>query len=698
MSRNDDDKKLRVARRATQIRQRKMKSVLIIEVQMKQYRLPFYERLYERLRTEDIQLKVAYSDPAGQELQKRDNSDLPLEYGLKVKSSSLLKKRILYQPLLHEISSADLVISDHAYKLALTPYLLLLSRLRLKRVAFWGHGENRQGNASPLLEQCRKWTLDWVTWWFAYTTVTAEYLQHEGVPKSKITTVQNSVDTRRIQEYVQSLDVNAKALIRARLEIPAVAPVGIFVGRLQKVKSVPLLLEASRAIRKSVNEFHLIIVGGGPEEEEIRESAREQPWVHFLGPKFEDEKSELLAIADVFLLPGAVGLAILDAFAAGLPLVTTQLLLHGPEIEYLEEGRNGVITPHDPSRFAEAVARLFTHPAELRALREGAGSSAKKYSIENMVENFSRGIVQCLSNPKRQLVLPSGTEKKVSHVGLQQENQQETWSWRTRASGKKPDARLTSQLPAWMPISQAKRRSLMTTSWDDGHPLDFRVAELLEKYGLAGTFYVPRTSQRAVMHPQKVRELGHTFEIGAHTLEHVRIDRLADEEASEQLSGSRRWVEEITGKSCEVFCFPGGKFKTRQLSLVRKSGFRAARTVELLSIAEPRCVSGLWMIPTTVQAFPHGPLIYAMNTAKRPSASHILSLSAALDSKDWVTIAKELLARTVQSGGVFHLWGHSWEIEEEGQWDNLDLLLKTMSEWRQEFLTVTNSELCEHAA
>jgi len=87
-----------------------------------------------------------------------------------------------------------------------------------------------------------------------------------------------------------------------------------------------------------------------------------------------------------------------------------------------------------------------------------------------------------------------------------------------------------------------------------------------------------------------------------------------------------------------------------------------------------------------------------MNTAKRPSASHILSLSAALDSKDWVTIAKELLARTVQSGGVFHLWGHSWEIEEEGQWDNLDLLLKTMSEWRQEFLSVTNSELCEHAA
>lgn len=377
-----------------------MKSVLIIEEQMKQYRLPFYEQLYEKLRVEGIQLRVAYSDPVGGELQKCDNCRLPPQYGLNVKGLWLLKRRILFQPLLREISSADLVITDHAYKLALTHYLLLLSRLGLKRVAFWGHGENRQGSASGLLEQWKKRSLNWVTWWFAYTVGAAEYLHRQGVPKSKITAVQNSVDTRGIQDCVESLDAESRTKLRAAMGIPAAAAVGIYMGALQKAKSLPFLLHASRNIRKKTKEFHLIVAGGGPEEEVITRNAREQSWVHFLGPKFGAEKSELLAIADVFLLPGAVGLAILDAFAAGLPLVTTELPTHGPEIEYLEEGRNGVMTPHDPERYARAVAHLFTHPAELGALRDGARRSAEKYSIENMIENFRSGITRCLSQPQ----------------------------------------------------------------------------------------------------------------------------------------------------------------------------------------------------------------------------------------------------------------------------------------------------------
>jgi hypothetical protein len=49
-------------------------------------------------------------------------------------------------------------------------------------------------------------------------------------------------------------------------------------------------------------------------------------------------------------------------------------------------------------------------------------------------------------------------------------------------------------------------------------------------------------------------------------------------------------------------------------------------------------------------------------------------------------------------GGVFHLWGHSWEIEEKGQWENLEAVLKTMSSWREKWQGVTNSELCQYAA
>jgi L-malate glycosyltransferase len=251
-----------------------------------------------------------------------------------------------------------------------------------------------------LRERYGKRTLHWVTWWFAYTAGAAEYLRRQGVPESKITAVQNSVDTRQIRECLQSFDANARAALRGALGIPAAAPVGIFVGTLQKIKSLSFLLEACRRIREEVKDFHLVVAGGGPEEEQIQQDARTNAWVHFTGPKFGVEKARLLGIADVFLLPGAVGLAILDAFAAGLPLLTTSVPIHGPEMEYFEQHGNGVMTAHELEAYANAAIRLFLHPQELHVLQEGARSSGRKYSIEAMTENFRTGIALCLAGPQ----------------------------------------------------------------------------------------------------------------------------------------------------------------------------------------------------------------------------------------------------------------------------------------------------------
>ena len=379
-----------------------MKRALIIEAQIKRYRKPFYERLHAALAREAIQLRVVYSSPSASEAAKHDNCELPREYGVKIKAWWLANKRLIFQPAFREIASADLVVMDQANKFVVNHFLFPLSLFKLKRIAYWGLGENLQSDRSRFSEWYKQRALHWVDWWFAYTEGTARYLQEHGVPAAKITAVQNSVDTRRVQRCVKNLSLNAKAALRARLGISSSAPVGIFVGMLHKVKSVPFLIEAGELIRQTLPEFQLIVVGGGPDEVEIKQRAAHCPWIHFAGPKFGDRKSQLLAIADVFLLPGRAGLAILDAFAAGLPLVATRLSIHGPEMEYFEQGRNGLMTSPDPAEYARAVASLLSHPEELQLLREGAANSAEKYSVEVMVENFRRGIVQCLAQPKWQ--------------------------------------------------------------------------------------------------------------------------------------------------------------------------------------------------------------------------------------------------------------------------------------------------------
>lgn len=243
-------------------------------------------------------------------------------------------------------------------------------------------------------------------------------------------------------------------------------------------------------------------------------------------------------------------------------------------------------------------------------------------------------------------------------------------------------------------MNKPNRACVMTTSWDDGHPLDMRVAELLAKSGLTGTFYVPRASQKAVMHRSQIRELSKSFEIGAHTLEHVLIDRLSDREATIQLSGSREWIEELTGKACRVFCFPGGKFRNCQLQLVRQAGYEAARTVELLSTASPRRINGLCVIPTTIQVFPHGPFGYARNALKRLSAPVMPWLPRLLFSRNWLALAKDLFLQTMERGGVFHLWGHSWEIAEQRQWQALENFTAFAGAHLKAARCVTNGGLC----
>ena len=90
-----------------------------------------------------------------------------------------------------------------------------------------------------------------------------------------------------------------------------------------------------------------------------------------------------------------------------------------------------------------------------------------------------------------------------------------------------------------------KPRTYITTSWDDGHPLDLHVAALLAKHGIAGTFYVPATTELGVMSAAQLRELTPDFEIGAHTLHHVDLTRVSDRTAWQEIADSTAWLMKI---------------------------------------------------------------------------------------------------------------------------------------------------------
>src|SRR5262245_3964954 len=93
----------------------------------------------------------------------------------------------------------------------------------------------------------------------------------------------------------------------------------------------------------------------------------------------------------------------------------------------------------------------------------------------------------------------------------------------------------------------------LTTSWDDGHPLDLRIAEFLAKHDLRGTFYVPLENSRPTLSPAQIRELAGSAEIGAHTVHHLVLTTLVKDRACAEITESKSRIEEITGQPCSVF-------------------------------------------------------------------------------------------------------------------------------------------------
>ncbi|NOJ43326.1 polysaccharide deacetylase family protein [Bradyrhizobium australiense] len=138
-----------------------------------------------------------------------------------------------------------------------------------------------------------------------------------------------------------------------------------------------------------------------------------------------------------------------------------------------------------------------------------------------------------------------------------------------------------------------KPATYITTSWDDGHSSDLRVAALLTKRTSRGTFYVPMSAETSTMTTAQIRELGSGFEIGAHTIHHDVLTKLANETAWREVAGSKSRLEDTTGQPCRMFCPPKGRYSRPHLAMIRRAGFVGLRTVELGSLDFPRRRAGL---------------------------------------------------------------------------------------------------------
>lgn len=372
-----------------------MKKVVVVQRRMTEYRVPLFERLRTLLAERGVLLKVLHGNPTKDEATKDDSGVLP--WASPLPTHYALGGRICWQPFGNHIHDADLVIVTQENKLVFN-YLLLLHRPRA-RIAFWGHGKNMQSESPDgVLERIKRWSTPRVDWWFAYTDLSRRFVEATGFAPNRITVLNNSVDTSHLiflRQEVRPADI---ATSRAAFGLRD-GPIGVYVGSLYREKRIEFLVQACRRVREQVPDFQLLVVGSGPDAERYRTATVADRWVHWAGVRRGREKVALLATSDVMLIPAAVGLGVLDSFALDVPLVTTDCRGHGPEIAYLRDGVNGVMTKCDADDYAAAVINLLRNPNKLIRLKSGCRESAARYTVENMAMAFADGIEAALTGP-----------------------------------------------------------------------------------------------------------------------------------------------------------------------------------------------------------------------------------------------------------------------------------------------------------
>ncbi|NHQ85930.1 polysaccharide deacetylase family protein [Iodobacter sp. HSC-16F04] len=228
---------------------------------------------------------------------------------------------------------------------------------------------------------------------------------------------------------------------------------------------------------------------------------------------------------------------------------------------------------------------------------------------------------------------------------------------------------------------------LFLTSWDDGHPSDLRLADMLCKYNLKGTFFVPASNKegREVLAKEQLRRLNQNFEIGGHTLTHCYLNGLAADVLKHEICAGKAAIEDDLGHAINGFCYPGGVFDSRTIHAVKAAGFDYARTVENLCFDLGKSA---WLMPTSFQFYPHSAFVLAKNAIKYPRISKLNIVRMRWREKEFMRFMDAQLAAAHHHSSVFHLWGHSWELDEYDLWGKLESFFKLTEHYPIQALTL----------
>jgi D-inositol-3-phosphate glycosyltransferase len=286
------------------------------------------------------------------------------------------------------------------------PVVVMFHTLARMKNRVLASGPERESALRAEIEQCTMGLADRIV--AATAADRRQMLEHYLLPPGNISVVPGGVDLARFYPRDQ-------AAARQALGIDA-GKVLLFVGRIQRLKGIDLLLRAAaRLVRDDpalAATLRVVIVGGrppehgnGPESQELRRLGRLTARlglgerVDFVGAVDQERLPLYYAAADATVIPSlyeSFGLVAVESMACGTPVVAARV---GGLATTVQDGHTGYLIPwRDPALYAERLGALLADPALRRRLGANGPCAAARYDWEQVAEEIYGiycGLVRC---------------------------------------------------------------------------------------------------------------------------------------------------------------------------------------------------------------------------------------------------------------------------------------------------------------
>ena len=377
-----------------------MARVVLIESFVKQLRVPFFEGLIQYLQPRGVDLQVIFGQPDRFHAPDGDIVQ-ELSFATKIHNTYINcgQTSLLWQPAMKYLKGADLVIVRQSNRNILNHLLVLTRELLGFKLAFFGHGKNFQSlDPDSLAEKFKRFYSRRADYWFAYNDRSKAVLRRMGFPDDRITSVQNAIDVTKLIDAYDNITPAQTQALRSQLGISTGDHAGVYCGRFYRDKDIDFTLYCAKRIHLRDGRFHFVLIGEGEEAQKVQAFCQSNStWAHYVGPCYSQDRARFFRLARCQIMPGVVGLSIIDSFAMLTPLITRENPRHGPEIDYLRDGWNGLLTDESAQAYISEVVRYMNDPACQKKLVRGCLESRTQYTVENMVQRFGEGICKALA-------------------------------------------------------------------------------------------------------------------------------------------------------------------------------------------------------------------------------------------------------------------------------------------------------------